>query len=252
MKMVVSRRLSAFAFVAIAAAGLSGSVKADFYSLRPGPGSSQDAAISGARPTVNQGSGAGGLFGSFQDVSNLRMMFHFDLPSFRPDETIVQSRFTVTEVGAFVHHNVYRAHLMRLTEAWDQADVTWNDRLPGQTWSTPGGTFAEEWASETFIAVSGHRESQQVQFDITALTAAWARGDFPNYGFILVPEVLYITPNGIDSPTNNYTSFASGEHADVNFRPLYEIVTTAVPTPGSVAMLGLGGLFVLPRRRRIA
>ncbi|MFI4860982.1 MAG: DNRLRE domain-containing protein [Phycisphaerales bacterium JB063] len=79
-------------------------------------------------------------------------------------------------------------------------------------------------------------------FDVTSIVQAWADGE-ANYGF-LFQSLGLAGGGGLFMASSEYDG-ADGEAA----RPTLIIDGDVVPEPGSLALLGLGGLAILRRRR---
>lgn len=193
----------------------------------------------------NRGDMDGGAFGSYGYLNNQRILLEFDdlslIPSDRYDTPLTKAVLSIVEHEVFGANHQYRAHLYRITEPWNEMEVTWTHRTTTELWATPGVSFAEEWAWTDFTAQQWY---QEVKFDITELVRGWLDGTYPNYGMILVPESLYIDPPG--SPMNNYTGFYLSDHTIPDFRPKL----TLVPEPATLALLIMGSFVLLRQRRR--
>lgn len=202
----------------------------------------KDAAIVAHQPNENIGTASSVIWGSFLSINGMRYINEFDLSAIPKRASIISANLTMTAGAPFNATHQYNAHLYRLTESWDESTVTYN------SWSNPGGTFAEEWASTIFTmpggTPAGSNATLPVNFDITDLVKAWNDDVFPNYGFILVPETLQIDPSG--SPTNNYSSWFHAEAPDQNLRPKLTIEYESVPEASTIlSLLSTGGIALL-------
>ena len=73
-------------------------------------------------------------------------------------------------------------NVRRLTSVWNEAQVTWNNRLTATPWTTAGGdTGATVYGTFTPNALG------YVNTDVTSLAQGWFAGSFANDGLILVP-----------------------------------------------------------------
>lgn len=202
----------------------------------------KDAALAAHRPDDNLGNIPGHVWGSFGSINGMRYINQFDLSAIPKGANIISANLTMTAWANFNATHQYNAHLHRLTESWDESTVTYN------SWSNPGGTFAEEWASTIFTMPGGTPKGSDatlpVNFDITDLVKAWNDDVFPNYGFILVPETLKIDPSG--SPTNNYTSWSHYEAMNQKLRPKITIEYESVPEGSTIlSLLSTSGIILL-------
>jgi len=121
----------------------------------------------------------------------------------------------------------------QITSSWSESTVTYS------TLPTFAGTVLDtiSWEPYPTTPVNGLR-NQWYSFDITALYNAWKAGTATNYG------VLLKTGDG-----DGVLAFYSSEYTtDTSLRP--KLVITPIPEPGSLALLGLGSVVALLRRRR--
>ena len=180
--------------------------------LQPGP-DGYDTWLEGASANSNFGSGETALIGSYLGVNNCLPLFQFDLSSVPSTYALDSATLTLTEHWTGDAHQ-YRVHVMRVTEPWSEAQATWNNRLTGVAWSTPGGgTLVDTGLYTEFICQSGY---EPVTFDLTALVNGWLKGTYPNYGLLLMPEVLALGGGG---PENNYTNLYTSDSSNAAYRP---------------------------------
>jgi hypothetical protein len=69
--------------------------------------------------------------------------------------------------------------IYRVLAQWAENQVTWNNRLTGVPWTTPGGDFASTPEDTVHVTALGW-----YSFDVTALVNAWLAGTLPNYGVV--------------------------------------------------------------------
>jgi hypothetical protein len=122
----------------------------------------------------------------------------------------------------------YRAHVYRITEDWNETSITWWKRDAYNNWGNEGVSYDNSrdfpvdfttsanwwWGEEPdFTGI------QFIDFDLTTLVREWYQGDYPNYGFILVPETLWIDVENGGSTNNNYGGFALSDYPDAIYHP---------------------------------
>jgi hypothetical protein len=117
-----------------------------------------------------------------------RHLVEFDLTQLIPQQAsqIVQARLRVSFDGSLNNHSdaAFNIACHRLTAAWVEAQVTWNNRQTGTAWSTPGGDFASP-AVVTISSPDNPSGWSTDYFDITQLLKDWLNGMYQNYGVIL-------------------------------------------------------------------
>jgi uncharacterized membrane protein len=118
----------------------------------------------------------------------------FDLSAYNPATTISQATLSL--------YWYYPAGATRASDTvvevyipvqWDPQYVTWNTRMSGTLWTTPGGNWfdkngvaqgATPYASVTFPA-STVPDNQYHEFDVTQLVQEYVSGEYQNTGFFL-------------------------------------------------------------------
>lgn len=122
--------------------------------------------------------------------------------------------------------------------SWDAGTVTW-DTYDTSALGVGGGMLAG--VEYTGTAVDGGGENlangQVGTWDVTSSLQAWSAGG-TNNGWAFIGN----TNNGWDARTSEFATAGS--------RPLLTIEFTPVPEPTTTALLGLGGLALIFRRRK--
>lgn len=170
-------------------------------------------------------------------------MFDVSDPGILP---VIDNAILKLDVDVYKATGAYSFTVYRLTEAWAEMQVTWNDRLTSTAWSSGGGTC--DFTSG--VTVSGtiplvHPPDYFIDIDVTDIVQDWEDGT-PAYGFVVIPD---------NEPSSTYYQFYSREE------PLYGglvrdpqlIINSsegAIPEPGTMLLLGTGVLGALGYRRR--
>jgi len=158
-----------------------------------------------------------------------RHLVEFDLTQLIPQQAsqIVQARLRVSFDGSLNNHSdaAFNIACHRLTAAWVEAQVTWNNRQTGTPWGTAGGDFA----SPALITVSSPDNPSgwgTDYFDITQLLKDWLNGTYPNSGIILKCE----TESG---SINTWSYYETDDQASDTYKPALVVDYVAPPTAPS-------------------
>ncbi len=76
--------------------------------------------------------------------------------------------------------------LYRVTEPWNEAEVTWNCAYSSNAWTTPGGDFDTILGQSEFAGGSDHDFFPEI--DITNIVQQWSDGTEENYGLMVVDD----------------------------------------------------------------
>ena len=120
----------------------------------------------------------------------------------------------------------------RMLQSWDDGAVTWNSLSGGITLGTQAQTVADDTSGLDFIPLLGSAD-----LNVTASLQAWSAGT-TNNGWAL-----------IGSGTNAWYGHSSETGVSLK-APTLSITYEAVPEPSTTALLGLGGLALILRRRK--
>ena len=105
----------------------------------------------------------------------------------------------------------FTASVYQVTAQWDEAQVTWDDRLTGTPWGNAGG----DWDPHVIAQIPVDNAVGWRSWNITQLVDLWYRGRIPNFGMIL---------NGPNTGGNADKTFYSSDYAvDPTLRPRLDI-----------------------------
>ena len=149
-----------------------------------------------------------------------RVLLKFDTNTTIPAGTPIASAYlTLTVAGG--SNEAHQLSAYYVTNSFDEAAVSWNNRKAGVAWSQPGG---DRGARYDVQPVSGGAGST-VTFDVTALVQAVVRGDF---GTLRYTRVLLVD-EGAPASTS-YKAFHSDTASDVALQPTLVVTTGAAAT----------------------
>jgi len=140
-----------------------------------------DTYLSSAATTTNYGANDPVLAG---DLDTQRVLLQFDTSAIPAGTAIssAQLRLTITSVSGPGGAISGELNVYRVTEAWTETQVTWNDRDAGAAWSAAGGAYNTTLLATATVA-DGYAGT--VDLDITGLVQAWVDNVSPNRGLIL-------------------------------------------------------------------
>lgn len=101
-----------------------------------------------------------------------------------------------------------------LLAEWDESQVTWNERLAGTAWSTPGLQAGVDYQAEGCGEAEG-APGAWLALDITGLAADWMSGS-PNYGLVVRPKEDFVQ-----------YCFRSSDYADPEYHPYLRLTYPA-------------------------
>jgi hypothetical protein len=197
-------------------------------------------------------------------------LIQFDIASAVPAGSVITSvSLTMWDVRGL--NGAQQTDLHRVTAGWGQGtsffnggvggpattgDATWFSRFydssGGPQWTNPGGDFDSAISGSTIVYT--HATDVETPFTWSSAVAgnglmiadvqSWLDDPTKNFGWLI---------QGNESQGQTAKRFRSGDPAtDAQFRPTLTIgfQAVAVPEPGSIALVALGGLAVLSDRLR--
>jgi chromosome segregation ATPase/regulation of enolase protein 1 (concanavalin A-like superfamily) len=138
-----------------------------------------------------------------------RPILRFDLSSIPASAVIDRATFSLYMSSGLGNPLTVSVH--RVTATWNEAQVTWNDRLTGTAWGTAGGDYAGYVIAQATIDNTAGWKS----WNVTQLVDLWYRGRVPNQGLLVVPP-----GGGSDS---DKTFFSSDYNVDPTRRPKLDL-----------------------------
>ena len=155
--------------------------------------------------------------------------------------TVTSALLTLTYVGN-AQHNPMNIGEVFSDQAWDESTATWNSVLGGD-----GVTFGTD---TTLLSVVPYQAfpagaDSRVYIDVTSSLNAWSADPTLNNGWGMTLNESGAAPWGNNHRNVQfYTSESQATFA------IPTLTLTFVPEPSSTALLGLGGLALMLRRRR--
>lgn len=158
--------------------------------LQPDESTSKDSYLYKWRSSRNYGSAATLNVDNTWDKYWKNALLQFDLSQLSADALILSAELELYQSSLFTSAGDVTAH--RITQNWVEGAedgkngiANWVQKDATNNWITPGGDFDPfVYAS---VAIKRFKK-QWYSWDLTALTAAWVAGRFPNYGVLLQPS----------------------------------------------------------------
>jgi hypothetical protein len=164
--------------------------------------------------TVN---GAAGLLVIDREATDLqRTLVKFNLPALSCDPSvspvITAANLKLYKLGGNNGGQPLNVH--RITNSWTQNDATWNQKISGSNWTTPGGDF-----NSTVEATVTSGPDGPFSWSITSLVSNWYNNAsaYPNYGVLL---------KTVEGGGNKDPNFISTESTTSYMKPTLEITYT--------------------------
>lgn len=208
--LVVLALVSAFGGLAGAPAAYGQSVGVTCQILQPAATSGKDAYLKQDKVDERRG-GDPELRVKTESGKLNRALVQFDLSALPANATVISATLSLFVKDATGGAVTISAH--RLTNAWNEAQVTWNarDKAASQLWSSPGGDYD---ASASASAIIDNTKNVWRSWNLTSLVATWLSNPASNYGVALVAPV-----------TNPKTEkkFKSSDDGSATQRPKLEV-----------------------------
>ena len=162
-------------------------------------------------------------------IGNGRILLRFDLSTIPADATITGATL---KLNATQNDGVSSLNVYEVTEAWVEGAgvgttgaASWDDRLPGISWSTAGGSF-----DPAIVATFSSEDTGQHIWNITPLAQAWLNTPAANNGLIIGS-----TEKG--GATVTYDSREGGTPPELEIT--YTLPTNRAPVAVAAAIAGI-------------
>jgi hypothetical protein len=185
--------------------------------LQPDGTDGKDTYIRASTPDTNYD---GSYLSVFVDSGALsrQALIQFDLTSIPTSSVVSSAILTLTNEENRISTDTLAVH--RLTQAWVEAQATWNIYSTGNSWASAVGDY-DATADATFVAPA--LIDQTVDVDITTLVQEWVNGT-SNLGLLLKVQTISANKGGV---------FESSDNATAGRRP--KLVVTYGPPPTAIS-----------------
>ena len=168
-----------------------------------------DAELNEDNPTLNQG---GQPRIGIDAAPRATGLLQFDLSSLPTTTKVVSAELTI-EVSDPIETGEYEIYAV--TEAWNEGQVTWNNRSNGNSWKSVG--VGTESRAATPMAICAPRDLGSFTFALDAATVeGWIANPASNHGMAWFST----------SPDGRGGNFRSSEFDTANERPILQLVLT--------------------------
>ena len=168
-----------------------------------------------------------GQYGIIHARDTRRALLQFDLSSIPQGAVITEARLSLNVIS-FSGGGKKNFTVHRVSKSWIEGDGTFGPGTTGATWintdksvptpwSTPGGDFVSEGASNKQLTIGMGWK----RFDVTDIVAAWITNGQPNYGFLI---------KLVNEASSASLSFQSNQVSEN--RPILQINWISVPVGG--------------------
>lgn len=145
----------------------------------------QDTWLNSMSPNSNYGSASSLLVGSAGGgIGNQRSLLQFDLAGLAAGATVSSASLSLQATAISGNFSI---HVHQVTGLWEEGsfggsagEASWNRRIPGIAWTSPGGDF-----QTTSIATLNSGTTGEHSWDITGLVQSWVTGSSVNSGLVL-------------------------------------------------------------------
>ena len=212
---------------------------------------SEDTSISENTPTIALGGDLDVPIGTTNTLTNgqdARGLFKFDLAGQIPGGATIDSvtlTLSVVRQSTSPASSTYGFH--RMQQSWNPSATTWNTRVAGTPWTTPGAqdaipsAYAAASSGTTPVIASVGTFTTTSTAALVADVQGWVDAPSSNLGWMLISD-----SEGI---LGSARRFAMSEYGTPSSRPQLTVNYT-VPEPGTTFSLLGGAAMLLHMRRR--
>lgn len=224
-----------------------------------GPSDTDDATVNAFNNGTNYGSTGNIELQNYQTSTRGWGVLRFDLPTLAPNEYISDASITVQYFADFsATPGSISVDLNRILYAWQEDEVTWDERFSGQRWEVGAGNIGWQDGSDppaNYDATSlGNVDLTVGSYGLKVFQSAtltdvlndMAHGTLDNNGFLLNPTAGGTVNNRFYLVSADRGSSTPGE----DFEPQLSLTISTVPEPASLGLMAAAGLVVLGRRWR--
>ncbi len=218
--------------------------------LSSAAGNAEDTYLSQATPTTNAGNGlVSYVGGSATDFRGVFRVASSAFPVIPDGQEVTGATLTLFPYIASRINPATTIELHRSLKPWTENGATWNTYDGSNAWASAGMTDGGGTPDyDSALIGSGHWNANDtpIVFDITTAYLGWTDGGWDNDGL-----AIYITG---DESTESYVGFYSTEASSggiPGFDPILTVTygPATIPEPASMALMGIGSMFVLRRKR---
>ena len=202
---------------------------ARLITTQPSPSQGQDAWITSAGPTINNGAATDLIAGNQSASSdNRRGLLKFDLSSIPVGSTVNSATMSLYQ-HAQLDTSTPQLGVYYATRSWTEGTGNGTATADGATWNTYNGINNCTTAGGDYngtvqaTAIAPNSTGAWVDFPITGLTQSWVSGTFANEG-------MFVKKSGENPAVNDYKTFYSSDYlGDTSLRPKLVISTCLLP-----------------------
>jgi regulation of enolase protein 1 (concanavalin A-like superfamily)/chromosome segregation ATPase len=194
--------------------------------IQPDGAAGSDSYLDRGNPGTNYGAATTMVFDPRGVLTTRRPILQFSLASIPAGAVIDDATLSLYQSAASGNSPVAEVHAV--SAAWDEAQVTWNNRLTGTAWGSVGGDFDPHVIDQlTLTATLGWKA-----WNVTQLVDLWYRGRLANQGLILTGPTT--------GPSFDKTFWTSDYTVDPSLRPKLEVRYRMIGATGEYISL-VGG-----------